>query len=161
KHWPRHEADTQQDTGDDIPHAEPHRKCNCALETGSAHRDEEAESLPVVGRVSRIAVVSSYSVRDALKGVPYFESLLKADSLTALFRVAGAAASQDVLDGFVPFVARILEHLVRVVAHERNRDGPWLRVVGRIINRHAVVDVAIVHAREAFDGVELFALRNA
>src|SRR5262245_1978278 len=77
------------------------------------------------------------------------------DAGSLLLRISGAAlgrssGTENMADRVIPFVARVLEYLIRVVAHERHRHGPLAREDVRILDGDLVADCVRVGAGEAF-----------
>src|SRR5580693_8885298 len=73
-----------------------------------------------------------------------------------LFLRPGSA--EDEPDGLVALVARVLEHLVTLVAGPRHGKLPGLRVRARVVDGHVVADRVGIDAREALDQVQGLAL---
>src|SRR5437870_5739350 len=73
----------------------------------------------------------------------------------------GARPAQDAADGVVALMARVLEHLIPIVARERDRDLPWARVDLWILDDDFVRNRAGVDAREALDEAQRVAVRHA
>src|SRR5262252_1515954 len=80
--------------------------------------------------------------------------------ISALFALLRAASPENVLDGVVPLVARVLVDRVAVVPLERDRDLPGLRVHRGIVDRDLVLNRIGGGSREALDNVERLALRD-
>src|SRR5262249_18871337 len=71
---------------------------------------------------------------------------------------SSAAAAKDIGDGFVPFVAGILEDLIIRFAAEGNGDFPRPCIDIGIVDGDFVIDGVCIDAREAFHDVEGFTL---
>src|SRR5262245_7561561 len=74
--------------------------------------------------------------------------------------VSRATATERVRNGAVAFVTGVLEELVIRFPVQRHRHFPGRGEDLRILDRHLVIDRVLVDAREAFDRVQLLALRD-
>src|SRR5688572_27650560 len=73
----------------------------------------------------------------------------KGPSLAGGFAVSLSAVAEGVRHRIVPFLTRILEHLIRVVAVQWKGNRPWLRIDLGIVDGHRVVDGVGVDTCEA------------